>query len=66
VQLYSLSGDCGSDGPRFGFGGGLGLEARLTGPAWFRFEGSYANFPEKDGHPAVGALAGRFGLSLIL
>jgi opacity protein-like surface antigen len=64
--IYNMSGDCGSDGARFGMGGGLGLEAALNGPAAFRFEGSYSVFPEKDNRPAVHVLAGRFGISVLL
>ena len=66
VTVYSLTGDCGSDGARYGLAGGLGLETRLTGPTAFRFEGSYSVFPEKDNRPAVNVLAARVGLSVWL
>lgn len=66
LTVYNLTGECGSDGSRYGASAGLGLEARLTGPAAFRFEGSYSVFPERDRRPTVHTLAARFGLSVYL
>ena len=53
-----------SNGPGFGYGGGLGVEFPFAERAACRIEGSCSHYAKADDLPALGVVGFRAGLSL--